>query len=157
MPSESSQARIVAPPAVLAGMCVALGAVADRYFPFPLVDHGLIVRLGGSMLLFAAFGLLLLSALRTFREQNTTVDPYGKPRSLVTSGLFRHSRNPMYVGLLLLPLGFAVALNSVWLLASTGLLFLLLHFGVIRPEERFLAAHFGDTYQAYTNQVRRWL
>ncbi len=157
MPSESPRARIIAPPAVLAGICVVLGAVADRYWPLPLFSDAFILQVGVSTLLFAALGLLLLLALRTFRQHDTTVNPYGKPASLVTSGLFRYSRNPIYVGLLLLPLGFAIALNSAWLLASTGFLFCLLHFGVIRPEERFLAAQFGDAYRAYTKRVRRWL
>lgn len=150
--------RILAPPAVLAAICVAIGLLAERYLPLPLLsEEKALLRIGLSLLLFALFGLILLFALRAFRRHETTVSPYGQPVCLVTSGIFRYSRNPIYLGLLLLVLGFAVAFNSVWLMAMTLLLFLLLQSGVIKPEERLLAARFGGAYQAYTKRVRRWL
>lgn len=131
--------------------------VAGHYRPLPLFPDSFVVRVGGSVVLFAIFGGVLLFALQSFRAHNTTVNPYGKPTTLITSGVFRYSRNPIYVGLLFVPLALAVALNSIWLVGAAALLFLLLHFGVVRPEERLLVTQFGDSYRTYFKRVRRWL
>jgi len=149
--------RILAPPVVLAVICVALGAVAEHYHPAPLFADRLFLRIALSTVLFGAFGLLVPLASRTFRQHNTTINPYGRAATLVSSGPFRYSRNPIYLGLLLVVVGCAFALNSAWQLGAAVLLLLLLHFGVVLREERFLAATFGDAYRDYTRRVRRWL
>jgi protein-S-isoprenylcysteine O-methyltransferase Ste14 len=131
--------------------------VAERYHPVSIFPDSLFPRIALSTALFGAFGVLLLLASRAFRQHSTTINPYGKATTLVSSGPFRYSRNPIYVGLLLVVVGFFVALNSAWQLAAAVLLLLLLHFGVVLREERFLAAAFGDEYRDYTRRVRRWL
>ena len=102
---------------------------------------------------FALFGVL------EFRFAATTVDPRvpDQSASLVTSGVYRISRNPMYVGFLLLLIGWGVFLCNI---AS----FLLLPFFVmymsrfqITPEERFMQEKFGDGYRQYKTRVRRWV
>lgn len=157
MAVDAPAQRILAPPVVLAAICIALGVVAEHYNPAPLFADLLFARIALSTVAFGAFGLLLLLASRAFRQHNTTVNPYGKATRLVSSGPFRYSRNPIYVGLLLVVVGFAIALNSAWLLGAAVLLLLLLHFGVVLREERFLAAAFGDEYRDYARRVRRWL
>ena len=149
--------RILAPPVVLAAVCIALAMVAERYWPLPLFAGFELLRITLSILAFAGFGLLLVLALRAFRQHQTTVDPYGKATAIVSTGPFRFSRNPIYVGLILVVMGFALAFNSAWQLAGAALLLLLLHFGVVLREERFLTAAFGDEYRSYTQRVRRWL
>jgi protein-S-isoprenylcysteine O-methyltransferase Ste14 len=157
MATDRPPQKILAPPAVLAAVCIGIGAAAEHFRPWPFFFGSFAARLGVSTLLFAAFGLILLMALRAFRQHHTTVSPYGKATALVTSGPFRFSRNPIYVGLLLVALAFAVALDSAWQLVVALLLLLLLHFGVVLREERFLAAEFGDAYRDYARRVRRWL
>jgi len=157
MATDAPAQKILAPPVVLAAICIALGAVAEHYHPAPLFADLLLVRIAVSTALFGAFGLLVLLASRAFRQHDTTINPYGKATTVVSSGPFRYSRNPIYVGLLLVVAGFAIALNSAWQLAAAVLLLLLLHYGVVLREERFLAAAFGDEYRDYTHRVRRWL
>ncbi len=111
-----------------------------------------------AVLVAMALGFLLSSAW-LFRRAGTTVNPLQphKASQLVVAGAFTVSRNPMYVGMLLALLAWALYLNS-W----SGLLGPVLFWGFISrfqilPEERALAARFGEAYQAYQQQVRRWL
>ena len=102
---------------------------------------------------------LIVAARRAFRSAGTTwlpSDPAGTTR-LVTSGVFRFSRNPMYLGMLLVLLGLAFALSSPLALALTAPFVLYLNRFQIRPEERALSAAFGDGYRDYAERVRRWL
>ena len=111
-------------------------------------------------LVFAAAGLsIVMLAVVSFLRARTTVSPV-KPEStsaLVTSGLYRYSRNPMYLGLSLLLLGWGVYLANVLAFVFLPLFTLYLNRYQIEPEERALANRFGDTYKAYRARVRRWL
>ena len=103
----------------------------------------------------------IVSALgvMAFRQASTTVNPM-KPEStssLVSSGLYRVSRNPMYLGFLLILLGWALFLaNMLVFLPLTGFLLYMNRFQ-IEPEERALALRFGKSFATYTAEVRRWL
>ena len=86
-----------------------------------------------------------------------TLAPWSPPRTLVTSGLYRWSRNPMYVGVLLILCGWAIGLRS-WPLGiyATGVA-LAVHLRVILHEEPFLARMHGEAWSAYRDRVGRWL
>ena len=109
--------------------------------------------------LLAAGGATALAGVHAFRRFRTTVNPM-RPEStisLVTSGIYRYTRNPMYLGLLLVVTAWACWLSNV-------LVFLLLPVFVayitrfqILPEERALAARFGEEFAAYCRRVRRWV
>ena len=77
--------------------------------------------------------------------------------ALLTSGPFRWTRNPLYLGLAILLACFGVLLDSAWMLSLTPVLVLLLDRLVIAREELRLRAQFGEEYEAYTRGVRRWL
>ena len=104
-------------------------------------------------------GLLALVATATLWRARTTLNPYQPARaaSLVTGGVFRLSRNPLYLSLLLLLVAYAIRLDSpaVWL-APVLFLAYVTRFQ-IRPEERALEAKFGQAYQQYRMRTRRWL
>jgi protein-S-isoprenylcysteine O-methyltransferase Ste14 len=74
----------------------------------------------------------------------------------VTNDVFQWLRNPMYVGFILLLAGFAVMIASDWTLVMTIAFAVALHFGVIKREERYLEAKFGDAYRVYRKRVRRY-
>jgi protein-S-isoprenylcysteine O-methyltransferase Ste14 len=76
---------------------------------------------------------------------------------VVDSGVYRFSRNPIYVGFLLVLVALAVGANMGWMLVMLPILFVLLHFGVVRREERYLSAKFGAGYDDYRARVRRWI
>ncbi len=100
-----------------------------------------------------------ISALAAFRRAKTTHNPM-KPEtssSLVTSGVYRFTRNPMYAGLALALLAWAVFLSSPWALLGIVVFVLYMNRFQIAPEERILAGKFGAAYSAYQGTVRRWL
>lgn len=100
-----------------------------------------------------------LSGLLRFTRARTTANPMTphKTSALVTGGIYRLSRNPMYVGLALLLAAWAVHLGALWPFAGPPLLMAYLTRFQILPEERALRARFGSDYLAYCEQVRRWL
>jgi protein-S-isoprenylcysteine O-methyltransferase Ste14 len=101
--------------------------------------------------LLAAWGVI------TFRRHHTAVDPLGEVKTVVSSGPFRYTRNPMYLSLILLYLGATLAFRLTWGLLFLIPVFLALHFGVIVPEERHLESKFGSDYAEYKRRVRRWI
>ena len=102
---------------------------------------------------FTALGML------TFRRFKTTIDPTKphKTSSFVTSGVYRVTRNPMYVGVALVLVAWAVFLGAPWPFVGPVLFVLYVTRFQIEPEERILAGLFGEEYFAYRNRVRRWL
>jgi protein-S-isoprenylcysteine O-methyltransferase Ste14 len=108
----------------------------------------------------AAFGRAIsVAAGGRFRQAGTTFDPFkpGDASYLVTGGVFQISRNPMYLGLVLLLIGWAMWLGTVspWLVPP--LFAVLICRAQIVPEEKALEARFGETYLAYRRRVRRWI
>lgn len=110
--------------------------------------------------IFAISGAgVALAGVLAFRKANTTVDPRvpQQSSSLVIRGIYRYSRNPMYLGFLLLLLALACYLMNVAAMTLLPLFVLYMNRFQIAPEERFLLQKFGAEYQAYCERVRRWL
>lgn len=106
-----------------------------------------------------AGGCISLAGVIWFRRAKTTVNPL-KPEntsSLVTAGIYRFTRNPMYLGLLFILLAWAVFLSSAWALVGPVAFVLYIQRFQVAPEERVLATMFGSTYSEYKARVRRWL
>jgi protein-S-isoprenylcysteine O-methyltransferase Ste14 len=143
-------------PPLLFLACLFLGVGLRLLHPLGL-GLPLTVRLSvGAVLLLlvavhGAWGLL------TFKRMGTTPEPNGVATALLTSGPFRWTRNPLYLGLAILLVCFGVLLDSAWMLGLTLVLVLLLDRLVIVKEEKRLRAQFGEEYEAYSRRVRRWL
>ncbi|MBW4552543.1 MAG: isoprenylcysteine carboxylmethyltransferase family protein [Aphanocapsa sp. GSE-SYN-MK-11-07L] len=100
-----------------------------------------------------------ISGIISFRQARTTVNPM-KPESassLVSSGIYRVTRNPMYVGFLFVLIAWAAFLSSPWALLGPLAFFLYISRFQIAPEERVLSRLFGTDYSAYKAKVRQWL
>lgn len=125
----------------------------------PLLQVPTLIRVFLAAVIAVVGVAIALTGVFSFRRVKTTVNPM-KPRSassLVTSGVYRVTRNPMYLGLLLVLIGWAVYLSSAWaLLGVVGFVFYITRFQ-IQPEEQALAALFSAEYSAYKTRVRRWL
>lgn len=105
-----------------------------------------------------AIGLVLLIAARVqFHRSQSEIMTFASPRNLVTDGAYRFSRNPMYLGFLLLVLAAAFYVNTWCALAAPLVFFLAAHFWYIPFEEQAAADTFGAPYEAYARKVRRWL
>ncbi len=108
--------------------------------------------------LLILIGLLLgVRALREFQRAKTHVEVYQPATALVTTGLYRYTRNPIYLGLTAAYVGAALLAGSLWVLGLLLPLALVVHYGVVLREEQYLAEKFGAAYQQYQASVRRWL
>ena len=119
--------------------------------------------LNGSTALAVGLGVIGMSlgvmGVTQFRKAQTTPNPQAleKVSSLVTSGIYRYSRNPMYLGLVLILLGWAFYLSHFLAFVLLPVFILYMTRFQIQPEEQMMARKFGKTYQAYLNKVRRWV
>lgn len=157
MASTGDTPGVIAPPPVLFGGALAIGAALD--FWLLRVPTGLPVslRLGAGAVLAAVAGWLIAGAFRGFRRAGTAVEPWRPSTALVTGGVYRHTRNPIYLAMALLYAGLALAIDSVMALVLLPPLLALVQAGVVLREERYLERRFGDEYRRYRASVRRWL
>ena len=103
-------------------------------------------------------GLVMTStSARAFRKAGTAVVPFEQSTSLVLDGWYRVTRNPMYLGLVLILTGVALFLGSLGALLPLPVFIAILHFRFIVGEEQFLEGIFGEAYRAYRARVRRWI
>jgi protein-S-isoprenylcysteine O-methyltransferase Ste14 len=142
---------------VLYGAALAIALLLHSIAPisFELGGSTLLLTAGGALI---AVGLLASAAVvLEFRKAATAVSPLRPTTQLVRSGPYRYSRNPDYIGQTLLYVGIALALNTWWPLFLLPPTLVAVHFGVIRREERYLEAKFGQDYRDYKNQTPRWV
>ena len=146
----------IPPPFVFLVIALAMGA-ASRLAPDAPIPA--VVRYGLSGALFIVSGVIGFTAVRAFRRARTTINPVNleAASSLVITGPFRMSRNPMYVSMAALLLALALILSRPWLLLGPCFFVLWTSLFQIAPEERVMQAKFGDAYAVYKARVRAWL
>ena len=154
MVPEVANVGIVRPPWVYLG-AIALGLLLQFAWPVRLVSRAVSVPLGGSLVFVAV--ALFLYAVRTFRTAGTPVPGNRPTTTIVRTGPYRCSRNPIYLSFSLLQLGVAFWANSLWLLVTLMPAVGLMSFMVIPREERYLETRFPSNYLPYKAAVRRWL
>ena len=157
-PSLSTTANVVVRPPVLFLAAVLLGQTLDRVSPLmwpPRAGDAFCWIAGGTLILG---GLAIARAgIRDFSRAGTPV-PTNQPTSaLVTNGMHGWSRNPIYVGMLLLYAGIGIAARSPWILILGLPLVIVMRTIVVAREEAYLERRFGDAYRDYKARVRRWL
>jgi len=149
--------QLKVPPDLVWIVAATLMWLASRWAPGIAVETPIRIALAG---LLVGGGVALIVAARVaLNRAQTTWHPSRPDRAtqLVTGGPFRYSRNPTYLGMLLVLLGWAVLLASPLALVPAGLFVAYLNRFQIRPEERALSALFGHEYDVYAGRVRRWL
>jgi protein-S-isoprenylcysteine O-methyltransferase Ste14 len=109
----------------------------------------------GSVIILCAFAIAAL-ALREMRRSQTTILPGGPAAALVQWGVFKRSRNPIYLSFVLLMLGLGIATVNPWMILLALALLFYLQERVVKREEAYLTARFGPDYLAYRRRVRRW-
>jgi protein-S-isoprenylcysteine O-methyltransferase Ste14 len=110
-----------------------------------------------SLVLAVSGGITALWAVLLFQRQGTTTHPNAESTRLVTSGPYRFTRNPMYLGLLLILIALGLWLQSLTALLLSPLFVVVLNTNHILPEERRLIIRFGQDYETYLARTRRWL
>lgn len=145
------------PPAIVTGLVGCLMWSLDTF-----ISIGLLSFPGSfwiAMIFLLAGGIFGVLGLIQFYREATSIDPHNpqKASSLVTGGIYRLSRNPMYVALLLSLIGFGVYLQNLLALLLVPLFVWYMNRFQIKPEEEVLMNKFGEEYRSYLSQVRRWL
>lgn len=156
MPHERLPNLRFPPPAIFAG----------AFFGGLLLETVLRIRIVGdlrepllSLFGFAVLALgffLMLWGATTFWRHGTSVLPFRPVSAFVQTGPYRFTRNPMYLGMTVVHIGGALALNAGWPLILLPLAIYLIVRLVIRPEEEYLTERFGSEYEAFKRRVRRW-
>lgn len=132
-----------------------LTLVFHGLFPIRTIIESPARYLGILPILLAVY--LNLAASRAFAHAKTSIKPYETPTVFVTEGVFRRSRNPMYLGLVSFLLGWAWLLGTLTPFAAPVLMFVVLDRWFIPHEERALVAAFGQRFLTYRSKVRRWV
>ena len=155
---QRDHAGVLFPPPLVFALALVAAAVTDSRWPWPLVaTPGALLAAAGALFIVAA-GLLATSAVLVFRQARTTVLPALRPTTtIVERGPYRFSRNPMYLSMVLAYVGVSIIMNSIYAIAALPVVISVIHFFVIRREERYLSAKFGQSYDAYRARVRRWI
>jgi protein-S-isoprenylcysteine O-methyltransferase Ste14 len=145
----------VPPPIVALLIGAGMWAVA-RLSPLP---GGSPLRLTVACGLAGLGVLVAMLGMLAFRRAKTTINPVNiaAASSIVTSGVYRYTRNPMYVGLTLMLVGWAVYMAAPFALVGPAMFMLFITRFQIIPEERVLTSKFGGEYRKYQERVRRWL
>jgi protein-S-isoprenylcysteine O-methyltransferase Ste14 len=145
---------VVPPPAVVA---IVAGLMAAQAWELPLAPFGR--QAVAAIVVALASGALALAAALQLRRVGTTVNPMHPDRAtaLVTHGVFRFSRNPIYVADVMLLVAWALWLGDAAAFAGAALFMAYITRFQIVPEERVLAGRFGEAYRDYRARVRRWL
>ena len=152
----SKGARVVPiPPPAYYGAAFATGMFLQRAAPMDLPDRPATVILGAAVLVA---GLALdVAGVATVLANRTTIVPHRPVRKLITSGIYRFSRNPMYTGLAIVVAGGALLAGTWWPLLTLLPALVAVRQLVIEPEETYLAERYGNVYDEYRLTTPRWL
>src|SRR6266566_631731 len=145
--SPSDHPNVLVLPPVIYGVGLAAGFLLQWVAPRATLSSGTRYWAGGVLLTLGV--CLAVWGRRVMERAGTNVNPTLPTTALVATGPFRLSRNPLYVGL-------ALVANVLWVLVLVAPVLLVMHYGVVRREERYLEAKFGDAYRQYRSRVRRY-
>jgi len=142
-------------PPIVAMVFIIVGLLMGRLVPI-LAGLPPLLKNIGLGLTFVGF-LCGVGAFLEFRKARTTLDPHGSAKALVKGGIYRLTRNPIYLGFLLMVIGFPLAYGSLWGLVVAPIFMMTLSRLVIEKEEAYLEKKFKGEYTDYSSKVRRWI
>lgn len=155
MSNQQDHASVKIHPPILLLIHIGVAWLLDRFIALPVVVSPMIRNLG---LALAGISFLLgLLSLYAFTKARTTLNPHGSVKTIVSSGVYRFTRNPIYLGMVLMLIGFPLAFGNVWGIPLAPVFILLMNKLVIEHEEAYLEKKFGEAYTGYKSRVRRWL
>jgi len=155
MTDPADKPNVIVLPPLLYVAALAVGLVLSWVQARPILSGGARYGIGGAA---CVAGLALaMWGRQAMLGAGTNINPTLPATALVVAGPFRFSRNPLYVALTLMYVGLALLANSLWALVLAVPVLLVMHFGVVLREERYLEAKFGESYRAYRSRVRRYV
>ena len=157
MSRRHDNAGVIAPPPLIFATAFLAGYALDRLVRWPRPHGATGLQLSLAIFLALVGAGLAIAAVREFRRARTNVLPERPTTAIAEGGVYRFTRNPMYLGLACLYAALAVALDRPVILALLPPVLLVIHFGVVRREERYLTAKFGVAYIHYRARTPRWI
>ena len=149
-------AQVIIRPPLAWALAVIVGLALDWLLPLPFLPDGLPAASLGAMVFVIALALFAW-AIITITRAGSSVPTNRPTTTIVDTGPFRFTRNPIYLGMFLGLVGLAIGFDNLWLLATLVPFALVIRYGVVAREEDYLERKFGDVYRGYCSRVRRWL
>lgn len=153
--ADADSAHVKFPPPLMLLAMLLVGGILNRFFPAPFVNETFRWPLG-ILFLIVGLGIILYSA-KLFQKAQTKIEPWKTTSNIIQTGVYKYSRNPIYLSFVVIGLGVAFVANSLWIAISMIPLMWILNIFVIQKEEKYLATKFGSEYLDYKSRVRRWL
>lgn len=157
--SDKDHADVVIYPLLLLALMFGLGILLEWLFPIvflaPVYESKF--QTGFSAIITLIGVAIAILGLLELRKNDANVDPHKPSTLIVSSGIFGLTRNPIYVGMIFCFFGVNMFWNLEWGVLLTVVVFLVLHYGVIKREEVYLEKKFGEPYTDYCQKTRRWL
>src|ERR1041384_1978765 len=152
-PRDNSSVRV--PPPLVYFAAIAVGYWLRGRLALPFVPTALAQPLGAALLVLGV--VLAIAGAVTFQRAGTSPNPTKPSTTVVMHGVYRFTRNPMYLGMTILLIGGAVWLNTAWILILLVPALAVMRWHVIAREEAYLEEKFGEPFRDYKRRVRRWL
>jgi protein-S-isoprenylcysteine O-methyltransferase Ste14 len=142
-------------PPIVAMFYIIVAILLGRFVPL-VSELSIMIRNIGFGFVVVGF-LFGLAAFLEFRKAKTTILPHGSASNIISSGIFRFTRNPIYLGFLFMVIGFPLNYGSIWGIVAALFFVTTMNRLVIEKEEAYLEKKFKEQYTSYKSSVRRWL
>ena len=156
MADTTDTAHVIIRPPLAWGLAAIAGLALDRLVPLPFLPADVPAGWLGALVFVLALALFAW-AIVTMTKAGSNIPTNRPTTTIVESGPYRFTRNPIYLGMFLGLVGLALAFDNLWLLVMLVPFALLIHYGVVAREEAYLNRKFGEVYRGYRSRVRRWL
>jgi protein-S-isoprenylcysteine O-methyltransferase Ste14 len=155
LPPQEDNPGLPIPPPLLFVLPILAAIPLERFYP-TMLAAGAVRWISGCLIV--SLGMALnIAGFVTQRRAGTNPIPLKPTTRIVSHGVYRYTRNPMYVGFALCTLGIAILSDSLWMVAAVPIGLVLTNVLIVGREERYLQRKFGHEYREYQRQVRRWL
>lgn len=153
--SEKDNPGVIALPPLIFIAFIGVGVILHNLFPMHFIQGPLRNIVG---VIFLAYSVLVSAlAILQMRRAGTNIDVRKPSTTIVTDGIYRFTRNPMYLSMALLMIAISVLISNIWILILTPVFIIVIQKGVIEREERYLEGKFGVEYTSYKQRTRRWI
>ena len=156
---QPDNANVIAPPPIIFALFFVTGLLIDYFYQYRLfpIDHrDPTLLLPGYIIIFVSL-IIVGTSIQTLKKHNTTHKVNKPTTAIVKTGIYQHTRNPIYLSVIILFIGVSFIINSIVMLLLIIPMFIILNQGVVKREEKYLESKFGDEYIEYKNTVRRWI
>ena len=153
--SERQKVGMLLPPPIMFGLAAVGAGIVQYFLVGGFAFSGARSLIGGFVIVLSV--ILIGVSVWFFKKAGTPVRPVSPPTTIVRSGPYRFSRNPMYASMDGILVGLSICLGSLLFLVALVAALAIVHFGAVMPEERYLKALHGEAYRRYKMSVRRWV